>query len=428
MIFHRKTTAALTAAVVLVLPSAIPAPTASAAPVCSPGTTVTTDDGPACGVAGTEVGSWPSIRYAAPPAGDLRREPPRRPAPWTGPFPATTEGNQCPRPAGTGPGSADEDCLNPTVRVPAKRGPGPLAVMVQIHGGGFPLWKPQDASHLTAAGNVIGVEVNYRLGIFGFLAHEAFGGLVGDCGLQDQQAALRSRLRCRGGVPAGLPQFFVDPSAPNGAYHIAEWLLLLPEGTKLIPDQRVLSGQLVARWTGFARTGNPTVDGTPRWEPYTPDNPDNPVVMSLDAAGDSPLTTQIPLSSSATACGTAWARAPNVLPRRKSEEAFTGHLVNRAAPGSRPRARVRVVVHQRSCESPSAAASPVRPALRRNAGPYSGSVARAWCSAATASRVSSTGTSSRSGRRAWSASTTGASIPEPSSRHPAAWRDTASSP
>jgi para-nitrobenzyl esterase len=515
MKFDRRTTAALSAAVVLVLPSTGPVPVGVAASACSPGPTVTTDDGPVCGVAGPEVTSWQGIRYAAPPVGRLRWEAPQRPAPWTEPFPATSEGNQCPQPPGTGPGSADEDCLNLTVRVPANPGPGPLPVMVQLHGGGFLLWKPQDASHLVTAGHVISVEVGYRLGIFGFLAHEAFGAHAGDYGLQDQQAALRwvrrniakfggdphnvtiygdsaggssvcahtvspasaglfqrgisesgeynsllgvntvwqaqdcaaklpteeeaqrtgarfaAALGCTVAVAACLralpaqalldqaghgrepdngtvapivngttlpvspaeafatghvndvtllhgvdrdetqlpsattpadydrlmsqqygthapevrraypldrfpspapflafrtavadsnsvcpallndarlarhirvyayqvddpdvpPQFFVDPSAPNGAYHIAEWLLLLPDGTKLTPNQQVLAGQLVAQWTGFARTGNPTVDGTPRWEPYTEENP---VVMSLNAAGDSQLTTEIP--------------------------------------------------------------------------------------------------------------------------------------
>lgn len=485
-------------------------------PVCSEGTTVMTDDGPVCGVAGAEVTSWQGIRYAAPPEGNLRWKPPRRPVPWTEPFVATTEGNQCPQPSGTGPGSDNEDCLNLTVRVPAKVGPGPLAVMVQLHGGGFLLWKPQDASRLVTAGNVISVEVNYRLGIFGFLAHEAFGAHAGNYGLQDQQAALRWVQRnisrfggdphnvtiygasaggssvcahtaspasaglfqrgisesgeynsllgvntiwqaqdcnaklpteqqaqragarfaaalgcgtasdagaCLRGLPAAAllkqadhgrnpdngtiapivngttlpmspreafakghvndvalihgvardetqlpsastpadydrlvreqygehapavrrtyplkrfpapapflafrtivadsnsvcpsmlnnerlarhipvytyqmdatdvpPQFFLDPTKPNGAYHIAEWLLLFPDGVKLNPNLQVLSDQLVAQWTGFARTGNPTVDGTPRWEPYTESNP---AVMSLNAAGDSRLTTEI---------------------------------------------------------------------------------------------------------------------------------------
>src|SRR6266542_3246820 len=75
------------------------------------------------------------------------------------------------------------------------------------------------------------------------------------------------------------------------------------------------------------------------------------------------------------------------------------HVADADEPG-RLRSGARLVaraVHQRSCAVGVVAARPVRPALRRNAGPYNGSVARAWCSAATASLVSSTGTSAASG-------------------------------
>ncbi|GAA1958430.1 carboxylesterase/lipase family protein [Amycolatopsis minnesotensis] len=517
----RKGAAALVAVVVMVLSTGVAfvagdlGRSASTAPACSPGTAVTTDDGPVCGVANGEVKSWQGIRYAAPPVGELRWEPPRRPAPWTEPFAATTKGAACPQPAGIGPGSVDEDCLNLNVRVPVNAGPGPFPVMLQIHGGGFLLLEPNDASRLVTGGHVISVEVNYRLGIFGFLAHEAFGAHAGDYGLQDQQAALRwvqrniarfggdprnvtiygasaggssvcahtvspasaglfkrgiaqsgeynsllgvdtswqaqdckaelpteeeaqqagarfaTALGCGTGdagaclrrlpvqalldkagngmapdsgtiapivngttlpaspgeafatgqvnnvalmhgvdrdetqlasastpadydrlvaqqykhhapavretyplnrfpTPAAFlayrtivadsnsvcpallnderlarhipvyayqfddtdapPAFFLDATKPNGAYHIAESTLLFPGNAKLTPNQQALSDQLVAQWTGFARTGNPTVDGTPRWDRYTRDNP---VVMSLNAAGDSQLTTEI---------------------------------------------------------------------------------------------------------------------------------------
>lgn len=485
-------------------------------PACSPDTTVTTDDGPVCGIAGPDVRSWEGIRFGAPPVGDLRWAPPQRPAKWTEPFPATVPGNACPQPAGLGPGSETEDCLNLNVRVPANPGHEKLPVMVQFHGGGFLILQAQDASRLVTEGRVISVEVNYRLGIFGFLAHAAYGEHAGDYGLQDQQAALRWVQRniakfggdphnvtiygasaggssvcdhtvsptaaglfqrgiaqngeynsllgtdiqwqaqdCKADLPdeeeaqqAGArfakalgceanageclrkapvatllkqagngmkpdsgtiapivngttlpmspgeafakgrvnkvalmhgvardevqlpsastpedyrkmvaqqygehakevsesyplkrfpnpapflafrtivadsnsvcpallnderlsrhipvyayemddtdvpPAFFLDPAKPNGAYHVSEGMLLTPPpGVQLNPNQKVLSDQLVAQWTGFARTGNPTVDGTPQWDPFTERNP---VVMSLNAAGDSQLTTEIP--------------------------------------------------------------------------------------------------------------------------------------
>ena len=44
---------------------------------------------------------------------------------------------------------------------------------------------------------------------------------------------------------------------------------------------------MVAEWAGFARTGNPTVAGTPRWTRYTNNHRH---VMSLVPAGDSAMT------------------------------------------------------------------------------------------------------------------------------------------
>jgi para-nitrobenzyl esterase len=69
-------------------------------------------------------------------------------------------------------------------------------VLVWIHGGRF----TQDASRnydgsKLAAGGIVVVTINYRLGDFGFLAHPALasrpGGPVGNFGFMDQQAALR---------------------------------------------------------------------------------------------------------------------------------------------------------------------------------------------------------------------------------------------
>lgn len=64
--------------------------------------------------------------------------------------------------------------------------------MVWFHGGGFrygsgDAYRPEP---LVAAGDVVVVTVNYRLGVFGFFGHPELGGAP-DFGLADQQAALR---------------------------------------------------------------------------------------------------------------------------------------------------------------------------------------------------------------------------------------------
>jgi para-nitrobenzyl esterase len=84
----------------------------------------------------------------------------------------------------------------------------------------------------------------------------------------------------------------VDPTQPNGSFHVSEDGFLFPFGRYAPPspydaDQAAFQSQLVAEWTGFARTGTPTVPGAPRWTRYTPRSP---LVMSLVPAGDSALT------------------------------------------------------------------------------------------------------------------------------------------
>jgi para-nitrobenzyl esterase len=78
-----------------------------------------------------------------------------------------------------------------------------------------------------------------------------------------------------------------NPTLPLGAFHNAENPFLFPSSTVAIgPNQAVLGDQIVAQWSGFARTGNPTVDGTPRWPLYN----ERQLVMSLVSSGASSLT------------------------------------------------------------------------------------------------------------------------------------------
>jgi para-nitrobenzyl esterase len=74
---------------------------------------------------------------------------------------------------------------------------------------------------------------------------------------------------------------------PLGAYHSAINRLVHDPPSSLDPNQAALQSQVLAEWTGFARTGQPTVSYTPLWTTYTA--PGQPV-MSLMPAGDSTLT------------------------------------------------------------------------------------------------------------------------------------------
>ncbi|TYK52772.1 carboxylesterase/lipase family protein [Actinomadura decatromicini] len=90
------------------------------------------------------------------------------------------------------------------------------------------------------------------------------------------------------------PLPFIDNSKPVGAFHVGEFSYLFhgtfPGQPPLTPNQKPMRAQLVAEWTGFARGGDPTVKGAPRWTPFTSANQ---AQMSLLPAGDSRMTSEI---------------------------------------------------------------------------------------------------------------------------------------
>jgi len=161
---------------------------------------VSTDRGAVRGVITADglVANFLGIAYAAPPVRSLRWRPPQPVAAWTGIHAADHYGRICPQPSsGDGPRSISEDCLYINVQRPAQGDTRQrLPVYVYIHGGGL---TTGDGSYfnmekLVRETGVIGVTFNYRLGVFGFLAHPgltAEQGESGNYGFLDQQAALR---------------------------------------------------------------------------------------------------------------------------------------------------------------------------------------------------------------------------------------------
>lgn len=165
------------------------------------------DSGLVSGVQGStdEVRVYKGIPYAAAPVGDLRwREP--RPAPhWEGvrkadEFSPVCMQNQFRRgaegPSGPAP---SEDCLYINVWTAAKSASERRPVIVWTYGGGFTSGAGSlamyDGDALARKGAVV-VTYNYRLGIFGFLAHpeldkESSHNTSGNYALMDMVAALR---------------------------------------------------------------------------------------------------------------------------------------------------------------------------------------------------------------------------------------------
>jgi para-nitrobenzyl esterase len=153
----------------------------------------------------TDIRIYRGIPFAAPPVGDLRWKSPQPAVPWQGVRQAAQPGNACEQPSyptnglyGTSPPPISEDCLNLNIWTPAKSADDHLPVMVWIHGGGFQHGTGAaigyDGENLASKGVVV-VTINYRLGVFGFLAlpelaAESPRHTAGNYALLDQIAAL----------------------------------------------------------------------------------------------------------------------------------------------------------------------------------------------------------------------------------------------
>jgi para-nitrobenzyl esterase len=112
----------------------------------------------------------------------------------------------------TPPENLSEDCLYLNIWTSAKTAKDKLAVFVWIYGGGFSSGSAAcavyDGEEMSKKG-VIFVSINYRVGVFGFLAHpelssESAAKVSGNWGLLDQVAALQwisKNIEAFGGDP-----------------------------------------------------------------------------------------------------------------------------------------------------------------------------------------------------------------------------------
>ena len=146
------------------------------------------------------VGVWRGVPYAEQPVGERRFLAPAPLQPWTGVRDALEHGPLPPQGksfVGGGrddPKVRDEACLTLTVWSPDTS--GSLPVMVWIPGGAFVYGAGQfqlyNGSRLAANGNVVVVNVTYRIGVFGgFELGDLGDGFDDNLALRDQMAALR---------------------------------------------------------------------------------------------------------------------------------------------------------------------------------------------------------------------------------------------
>ncbi|KAK5658918.1 hypothetical protein OQA88_1733 [Cercophora sp. LCS_1] len=139
------------------------------------------------------ITQWLGMRYAAPPVGSRRFKPPRDPITKNTPEPATTPGPVCQETTSQLSPLTSEDCLFISVYAPTPATPkSRLPVYIFIQGGGFnknsnPNLNGQGI--ISASNNsIIFVTFNYRVGLFGFLAHPKY--VKANNGLRDQIKAL----------------------------------------------------------------------------------------------------------------------------------------------------------------------------------------------------------------------------------------------
>lgn len=144
------------------------------------------------------------VPFAAPPVGELRWKEPQPVKNWSGVRKADKFGPRAMQLPIFGDmafrsNGVSEDCLYLNVWSPSKTGKDKLPVLVYFYGGGYLAGdgsEPRYDGESMARRGIVSVTVNYRLGVFGFLAHpeltkESPNHASGNYGLLDQAAALK---------------------------------------------------------------------------------------------------------------------------------------------------------------------------------------------------------------------------------------------
>ena len=235
--------------------------------VLSPDAPVMVTGGEIRGVASeqnADVTTFKGIPFAAPPVGDLRWRPPEPVVSWEGVRDASKTGAICVQNGGRNV-TQDEDCLFLNVWAPRET-TEPLPVMFWIHGGGYTGGSGSsalyDGTQFAADGSVV-VTINYRLNVFGFLAHPALSaesahGASGNYGLMDMVAALewvRDNIATFGGDPNRVTTF--GESAGAGAVMS---VMLMPQSEDLF-HRAIAESNWIHGWD------RPLSEPSRGWEP-----------------------------------------------------------------------------------------------------------------------------------------------------------------
>ncbi|MGB5948970.1 MAG: carboxylesterase family protein [Parvibaculum sp.] len=213
---------------------------------------VETEGGKVAGFIRNGALEFRGVPFGAPVGGDNRWEMPKPAEPWTGVLPAMNFKAACAQAAryGLTERSDSEDCLHLNVSLPysggkfaAKKRP----VIVWIHGGAFvggssSLYR---LDRLAMKADAVVVTMNYRLGVFGFMPHPAFGAdRNGGYALEDQRLAMRwvkQNISAFGGDPDNIT--LAGESA--GAASVCMHMIAPEESSGLFNKAIVQSGACV---------------------------------------------------------------------------------------------------------------------------------------------------------------------------------------
>jgi len=232
----------------------------AASPAATP-SLVTTTDGQLRGKAEGDVVGFMGVPFAAPPVGVLRWHEPMPVHPWKGARDATSFGAPCAQAAmgwnDNVAAKSNEDCLYLNVWAPAHHS-GPVPVLIFFPGGAYhggsaeglsEIEPSYDGGKLAARGIVV-VTANYRLGMFGFLAHPQLSAesphhVSGNYALMDNIAALNW-------VKANIARFGGDPGQVTisgqsaGAFSVG-FLMTSPLAKGLFDKVIAHSGTVLSR-------------------------------------------------------------------------------------------------------------------------------------------------------------------------------------
>lgn len=205
---------------------------------------IETEDGPVSGTPswGAGVTMFRGIPFAAPPVGDNRWRPPQPVKPRNGVLVADAFGPACMqterqlnrRSWNSGIAGYSEDCLYLNIWTPAKSPDERLPVMIWIYGGGGVEGSGAEAiydGNGLAKKGVVYVTFNYRVNVFGWMAHPALTreskhNASGNYGALDQLAAIRW-------VRKNIDGFGGDPDnitilGESGGARSVNWLMASP--------------------------------------------------------------------------------------------------------------------------------------------------------------------------------------------------------